>query len=77
MNTVNDKEHSMNKGIQESVKKAMIKTYGLGEVTFHLSANGGHFVRHEDDYGDLYSHQYDPKTGRVEPNPSTTSHYYD
>lgn len=61
--------------IKDVVKKAITKIHGPGEVSFKKTSNGGHFVHHENDYGDLHSHQYDPKTGKVEKNPHTVSYY--
>ncbi len=55
------------KDIESIVKKSLTKIHGPGEITFKKTSNGGHMVHHENEYGDLHQHQYDPKTGEVKP----------
>lgn len=49
--------------------------YGDGEITFTKTASG-YFIRHEDEFGDLHSHEYDPTTGDVDFRHSISSTYY-
>ena len=52
---------------KSEAKKQMKKQYGTGTITFSKTSNGGHHVQHEDDqFGDTNSHQYHPKTGKVD-----------
>lgn len=57
-------------------KKQMLKMYGDGAITFSKTPNGGHFIQHEDDFGDTNSHQYDPQTGKVDFSGAVSSTYY-
>ena len=69
-------DEAANPTVKEKVKKALLKHHGKGTVTFSKTSNGGHFAQHEDDeFGDTHSHQYDPKTGKVEPHHSSSSYY--
>ena len=68
-----DKEQGMAEGegfsgaVEQKVKKALLRHYGKGTVTFSKTSNGGYFARHEDDlFGDTHSHQYDPETGKID-----------
>ena len=69
-------DEAANPAVKEKVKKALLKHHGKGTVTFSKTSNGGHFAQHEDEeFGDTHSHQYDPKTGKVEPHHSSSSYY--
>ena len=63
--------------IKDNVKKAMIKKYGPGKVTF-TNVKGFHSANHVDPEGDMsYSHEYHPGTGKISNTPHFTSSYYE
>lgn len=62
---------------KDIAKKHMMKSYGPGSISFRKSSNGGHHIQHEDDHGDTHSHQYDPKTGKVDFKSVVRSSYYE
>ena len=51
--------------VKQYVAQQMEDEYGDGDITFHRDYAGGYNVRHTDDAGEIHSHQYDPRTGKV------------
>ena len=62
--------------IKEKVRKALLRHHGEGgTVRFSKTGNGGFFAEYESEFGDTYSHQYDPVTGKIEPYHISSSYY--
>ena len=52
--------------VKQYVKQQMNRQYGKGNITFDRDHAGGYNVHHTDDADEIQSHQYDPKTGKVD-----------
>lgn len=64
--------------IREKVKKELLQKYGKGKVRFSKTDKDNRFATHEDDlFGDMHSHQYDRKTGIIQPSHSRSTYYDD
>jgi hypothetical protein len=64
--------------IREKVKKELLQKYGKGKVRFSKTDKDNRFATHEDDlFGDTHSHQYDRKTGILQPSHSRSTYYDD